>query len=409
MQKQTVAPFAVFDDYRPTMIIAVAVRWLLLFAWFAINNYRVELDPTWLAFNLMGISLGGLNAYVTWRIVQRQPVSWHHALAMSISDLSVITAALFIRDGFQNEFYVFYYPALLGFSLLFPGRPSFGVLTIVIALYSIMAFTISPTLDTDSEQEKLLFVRLITMVGMVAAGTLITDWERSRRREAVAAERQRAQENLELQQKAQESELAAVEERSRISREIHDGVAQSIYMLSLQLETCVDLAQEERQELRERLEKLVSLSKESLLEVRHYIFDLKPYLAGEKGLVSMVENQVSEFNKVTGVPAVLNTKREEHPMPVPVSTSIYRVTQEAPANIFKHAQATQVNILLEFQGSGVQLTVKDNGQGFDPKAPASGNGLRNMRQRAEELGGSFSLDSVSGQGTQVLINLPCQS
>jgi len=158
-------------------------------------------------------------------------------------------------------------------------------------------------------------------------------------------------------------------------------------MLSLQLETCVDLAQEERQELRERLEKLVSLSKESLLEVRHYIFDLKPYLAGEKGLVSMVENQVSEFNKVTGVPAVLNTKGEEHPMPVPVSTSIYRVTQEALANIFKHAQATQVNILLEFQGSGVQLTVKDNGQGFDPKAPASGNGLRNMRQRAEELGG----------------------
>jgi len=409
MQKQTVAPFAVFDDYRPTMTIAVAVRWLLLLAWFAMNNYRVELDPTWLALNLMGVSLGGLNAYVTWRIVRRQPVSWRHALAMSIADLSLITGALFMRDGFQNDFYVFYYPALLGFSLLFPGRPSFGVLTIVIALYTIMAFTISPTLDTDSEQEKLLFVRLITMVGMVAAGTLITDWERSRRREAVAAERQRAQENLELQQKAQESELAAVEERSRISREIHDGVAQSIYMLSLQLETCVDLAQEERQELRERLEKLVSLSKESLLEVRHYIFDLKPYLAGEKGLVSMVENQVSEFNKVTGVPAVLNTKGEEHPMPVPVSTSIYRVTQEALANIFKHAQATQVNILLEFQGSGVQLTVKDNGQGFDPKAPASGNGLRNMRQRAEELGGSFSLDSVSGQGTQVLINLPCQS
>ena len=96
-------------------------------------------------------------------------------------------------------------------------------------------------------------------------------------------------------------------------------------------------------------------------------------------------------------------------MPVPVSTSIYRVTQEALANIFKHAQATQVNILLEFQGSGVHLTGKDNGQGFDPKAPASGNGLRNMRQRAEELGGTFSLDSVSGQGTQVLINLPCQS
>ena len=105
-------------------------------------------------------------------------------------------------QGFQNHFYVFYYPALLGFSLMFPQRASFSVLGVVIALYVIMALTISPTLDTNLFQEKFLFVRVITMVGIVAAGILLAGWERGRRREAVAAERDRAQENLELQRKA---------------------------------------------------------------------------------------------------------------------------------------------------------------------------------------------------------------
>ena len=127
------------------------------------------------------------------------------------------------------------------------------------------------------------------MVGIVATGIFLAGWERARRREAVAAERRRAGENLELQRKTQQAELAALEERSRISREIHDGIAQSIYMLSLQLETCVDLADKNSQGLSERLKQLVGLSKESLLEVRHYIFDLKPYLAGEKGLGKCIQ------------------------------------------------------------------------------------------------------------------------
>ena len=209
---------------------------------------------------------------------------------MGLADLTMITVGLFLRGGFQNGFYVFYYPALLGLSLMFPKRASFSALIAVIGLYILMAFTISPTLNYDLKQEKVLIVRIITMVRIVVAGTLITGWERTRRREAVAAERERAEENLELQRKAQQAELAAVEERSRIAREIHDGIAQSIYMLSLHLETSADLARQERQDLTERLDGLVVLSKETLLEVRHYIFDLKPYLAGEKGLADMVEN-----------------------------------------------------------------------------------------------------------------------
>ena len=222
----------------------------------------------------------------------------------------------------------------------------------------------------------------------------------------MAAERQRSEENLELQKKAQQAELAAVEERGRISREIHDGIAQSIYMLSLNLETCADLAKQ-REKLKERLDTLVDMSKETLLEVRHYIFDLKPYLAGDKGMASMVENQVREFKMVSGVPTTLHTSGEERQLPLSVATCLYRVTQEALANAFKHAHPSEVGVSLEFAPDGVQLVVQDDGQGFDAMNPASGHGLRNMNQRAEELGGTFTLDSAPGKGTQVAIKLPC--
>ena len=175
----------------------------------------------------------------------------------------------------------------------------------------------------------------------------------------------------------------------------------------LNLETSAELARQQQEGLKERLDGLVNLSKETLLEVRHYIFDLKPYLAGEKGVASMVENQVREFNTVAGVPTTVETRGEAHQVPVPVATTLYRVTQEALANAFKHARASEVKVLLEFASDGVQLTVQDNGRGFEATSSTSGHGLQNMRQRADELGGTFRLHSSPGEGTQVVLGLPC--
>ena len=407
MQEQAVPQFAAFGDYRPTLTITVVVRWVLLAVFISMNNYRVDLDSTWLVLNLLAFGLAGLNAYMTWGILQRRRLTWVHALIISTADLGVITAALYVHLGFQNDFYVFYYPALLGFSLLFPGRPSFAMVLIVVGLYILMAFTVTPTLNTDFEQEKLLIVRVFTMVGMTIGGTLINGWERGRRRDAVEAEQAKAEENLQLERRAKQAELEAAEERNRIAREIHDGIAQSIYMLSLQLETCADLAQENRKGLTERLGDLVNLSKKTLLEVRYYIFDLKPYLEGAKGMVSMVENQVKEFNKVSGIPASLDSSGEERPVKASVATCLYRVTQESLANVLKHAHATRVEVNLEFLPGGAQLLVHDDGQGFDTTDAASGYGLANMRRRVEELEGTFSLQSSPGAGTEVVVRLPC--
>ena len=131
--RQKLPSFAIFDDYRPTITIAVIIRWLLLGVWFFLNNYRVEQDQIHLALNLMGGGLAVLNGWVTWRLFQGRssgrnhadsnPMGWRYALALSVADLALITEGLYLRGGLSTDFYVFYYPALLGFSLMFPSGP----------------------------------------------------------------------------------------------------------------------------------------------------------------------------------------------------------------------------------------------------------------------------------------------
>ena len=421
--RQKLPSFAIFDDYRPTITIAVIIRWLLLGVWFFLNNYRVEQDQIHLALNLMGGGLALLNGWVTWRLFQGRssgrnhadsnPMGWRYALALSVADLALITVGLYLRGGLSNDFYVFYYPALLGFALMFPKRASFPVAAIVMGLYAAMAFTVEPTLNVELQQEKQLAVRLACMLGIVGAGALITGWERSRRREAVAAERQISEENLELQRQAQRAELAAVEERGRlaeergrIAREIHDGVAQSLYMLNISLETCVELAAQGREGLRERLQSLVGMSRQALLETHHYIFDLKPMLEGDRSITQALENQLQEFRSVTSMQAEFSANGEETPLPLATSPALFRIVQEGLANVYRHAQASRVYVTLAFEDGQVRLEIQDNGQGFSRKEIIEGRGLNNMTQRAEELGGSLSIESTIGQGTILNVTIP---
>jgi signal transduction histidine kinase len=204
----------------------------------------------------------------------------------------------------------------------------------------------------------------------------------------------------------QKEELAAQEERSRIAREIHDGIAQSIYMLSLNLEKAAEVAGGDKR-LGERLGRLVVLAKETLLEVRHYIFDLKPLLSGDASLTSTIESQIREFSAVSGLTVELHVEGKERKVPLAVATSLYRIAQEALANVFRHAAASAVDVRLSFSANSVLLEVSDDGRGFDPgSASTTGRGLGNMYQRARDLGGDVEIISAPGEGSAVRAKLP---
>jgi signal transduction histidine kinase len=245
--------------------------------------------------------------------------------------------------------------------------------------------------------------------GVVAAGSRSDDSEQADLRllQAVAGQLSLGLTKIALSR--QKEELAAQEERSRIAREIHDGIAQSIYMLSLNLEKAAEVARDDAR-LGQRLGGLVGLAKEALLEVRHYIFDLKPLLAGDATLSSTIRAQMREFSAVSGLPVDLDVQGSELKVPAAVGSSLYRITQEALANVFRHAEAKHIEARLAFNGESLSLEISDDGCGFNVDGPenatAMGRGLRNIYQRAEEAGGEARILSIPDHGTTVRVTLP---
>ena len=245
-----------------------------------------------------------------------------------------------------------------------------------------------------------------------------------------------ALENLLLTEHA--ADLAAAAERGRIAREIHDGIAQLIYMLSLSSETCVallkriaDTSTEEALMLApvaERLDKLVTISKQALWETRHYMFTLKPLMSGSTTLTQMLTNQLHEFEAISGLPAHLEVQGTEvsfnsdqrHSRKIAqVGTAIFRITQEALTNAYKHADATQVKVYLLYLPQCIEVQIRDDGKGLRTKADGytlgtdggqeriySGHGMRGMRERAEELGGTFEIKQGHEGGTSVQARIP---
>lgn len=395
------------DDHRYTQRVTVVVRWFLLAAWLLVLGYRGDRTAQVAILNSLGIVLAVVNGYVQWRLVRGWPVGRRHVIGLSLLDLAVISAGLGMTSRFDNSFFVFYYPALLGVGLVFPSRrASLAVFALTAATYSAISIWLPPGVSYTAEEEKILFARLASMLAVVVAGNLVTEVERNRRRAAVESERAQAQRALELQERAQKAELAAQEERSRIAREIHDGIAQSIYALNLNLETCAEIARYQPGPLAERLQRLVPLAKQTLLETRHYIYDLKPLLAGENDLPTVVRNQCREFGSVSGIPVSVEITGEARPVSVPIASACYRALQEALANVLKHAGSSRVVVGLDLGLAEAVLTVRDDGRGFDVAARPPGYGIENMRQRAEELGGSLSIHSEAGHGTTVTMKVP---
>lgn len=237
-----------------------------------------------------------------------------------------------------------------------------------------------------------------------------------------------ALDNLRLTE--QTVQLAAEAERGRIAREIHDGIAQLIYMLSLNAETCttqahrIAEASEEDHELiaplAERLDRLVTISKQALWETRNYMFSLKPLISGDTTLSQMLQNQVREFQTISDLPVTLHIEGAEPAMDgdqarihryAQVGTTLFRIVQEALTNAYKHAEATQLQVCLRYQSDVIEVTVSDNGHGLPAKMEQgqhiySGRGLHGMHERAEELGGVLRLIPQQAGGVQVQASIP---
>jgi signal transduction histidine kinase len=235
--------------------------------------------------------------------------------------------------------------------------------------------------------------------------------------ESLAFQVASAIEHARLLQKSKD--IAIAEERTRLASDMHDGVAQNLAYLMLQVDRCLGLV-DEGSRLEAQLEKISNLLAQNIDELRRNIFDLRSVELEGKTIFTVLESFVSEFGQRWGVKTEcvieveLAHKLAQLELSPEVESSLYRILQETLANARQHAHSTQLLVNLGLEASQwITLKIKDNGCGFDVRqidptsqAKNRGLGLVSMRERAERLGGALRVESVPGQGTSVLAKLP---
>ena len=204
---------------------------------------------------------------------------------------------------------------------------------------------------------------------------------------------------------------AQEEERLRVAREIHDGPAQSMANVVLRAEICEKLMALEPEKVKEELHDLKAMVKESLQEVRKIIFNLRPMVLDDLGLIPTLRRFISELQKHTKLTIELVVLGGDNQrLPNTLEVAVFRIIQEALNNICKHAQAQRCLVKLEKLPKRLHILVSDDGCGFDPDLSANAKtesfGLLGMRERVELLKGEMEITSAPGSGSEIQIMIP---
>ena len=207
---------------------------------------------------------------------------------------------------------------------------------------------------------------------------------------------------------------AQEEERRRVAREIHDGPAQSMANIVLRAEFCERLIDKDVLQAKEELKLFKDLVRNNLKDVRKIIYDLRPMVLDDLGLIPALIRYVEDFKARFNIKVDLLTSGNDIRLPNTLEVGVFRVIQEALQNVQKHAHATKVIVQLEITEKTVKVIVEDNGKGFVLSEVLSdkdreGYGLLSMRERVELLRGQIDFNSHPHIGTVITINIPLQN
>jgi signal transduction histidine kinase/ligand-binding sensor domain-containing protein len=225
--------------------------------------------------------------------------------------------------------------------------------------------------------------------------------------------------NLQLQQQVEErtreietlfektKELAIIEERNRLARDLHDSAKQKAFAALAQLGAVRSMINRESSAALSHLNEVEDLVYEVIQELTFLIQEMYPMALKEKGLITILREYIYEWESRNDIHASLAFNHEQR-LPLEIEQALYRIAQESLANIARHSHASQVSITLNYNGKTAEMVISDNGCGFSPEHKPAGVGLRTMCERATMIGGSVELSSSPGQGTRVQVRVPIQ-
>jgi len=293
---------------------------------------------------------------------------------------------------------VFFVVAIVGYSLAAhspPREAGLGLLGAV-AILAVTQIQVRPA-DRLAGQLAVLLLASAVWLGIPAwLGFTVQLW---RRHAAEVRDRRRRSELAEQEQ----AERAAMAERLRLSREVHDIVAHSLSMISLRAGAALHVIARQPAEAEAALRSIRESSGAALRELRQAVASLREAAptAGAADLTALVERVSGDQVKVT-----LDVEGEQRALPAEVDGCLYRIAQESLTNVVRHAGAPTAQVRLRYADDAVALEVTDNGSGVPTGAPGAGHGIAGMRERAEELGGFIEAGAGPAGGFRVYAWLP---
>ncbi|PMB40052.1 two-component sensor histidine kinase [Fischerella thermalis CCMEE 5205] len=203
----------------------------------------------------------------------------------------------------------------------------------------------------------------------------------------------------------QVEEFAAVQERRRIAREIHDSLGNALTSLNIQLQTALKLWRIDPSEAERFLTEAQKLGAVAIREVRESVYALRAKEGQQQSLEELITCVVENFHQTTGILPSTSISLSVS-LPIKVVTTIYRIVQESLTNICKYAQATKVQIIVDANSNNVRLVIKDNGKGFSQSQSKPGFGIQGMKERVTALQGKFKIETESGIGCKITVEIP---
>ncbi len=197
-------------------------------------------------------------------------------------------------------------------------------------------------------------------------------------------------------------------ERQRLSRQMHDGPAQALSNFILQTEIAMRLLDVDPAQARDELNSLKASAMSTFQKVRGFIFELRPMMLDDLGLIPTVRRYVEAFKEQAGMEVNLTITGAERRIEPYLEVMVFRAIQELMGNAFRHSQASLLKVNLDLSEEQIRVIVDDNGKGFDPDIlqESKSLGLKLIRERTEMLGGAFEIESSAGKGTRVMFFLP---
>ena len=395
---------------RRTLLITYIATYLLAIATIVRLLVRFRDDRFWLIALLLG--------YLILLIAEPFFIRRNHLLTYIylLVQIAIIGAVALITPS-VDFFAILFCPLVVQVMHNFPQRTGFLITGIFTVITSILLLSgLGPEVGLP-----LIFIYGVIYFLLAAFIAIIREAEAARqeaeaaRKEAETAREESHKQQVDLQSAhrqlqsytAQAEELAVLEERNRLARNLHDSVTQTIFSMRLTAEAARMLLEREPARVEVELDKLQTLAKSALGEMRSLIFELRPTAVTEMGLIPALRRHIMTLERQYGLTVDLQVSGEPR-LPEREAQRLFRISQEALNNIIKHAGTDKACLRLRFDDERVSLQVEDQGIGYDPEAlemVEDHMGLAGLQERVDAMGGQLIIASQPGQGTRVMVEV----